>query len=320
MRPNFLVIGAMKSATTTLWEILRRHPQISMPAQKDLAFFCTESQFARGWEWYEARFPGADGKVAIGECTVGYTKHVIFPDTSRRIATHLPDAKLIYIVRNPLERIESHWRHLLGRGHDVASFDEFLRSQPDVVDTSCYWRQIGAYRAHFPDEKILVLFFEEFVKDQQLVLKRCFEFLRVDPALGAADAKLAANVSKGSRMDGSLIRLRPEDAGRTVDKTGGAGDLERNRTDIAPSRAGAPNLDRTTAASADRSAGGRRRVVPASLRKARRLVAAQLRDRLPARLGAKQMNRVSAREQIALLGVTLLAMELPLCARRAPGA
>jgi hypothetical protein len=207
MRPNFLVIGAMKSATTTLWEILRRHPQISMPAQKDLAFFCTDSQFARGWEWYEARFPVADGKLAIGECTVGYTKHVIFPDTSRRIATHLPDAKLIYIVRNPLERIESHWRHLLGRGHDVASFDEFLSSQPDVVDTSCYWRQIGAYRAHFPDEKILVLFFEEFVTNQQLVLKRCFEFLQVDPALGAADAKLAVNVSKGSRMDGSLIRF-----------------------------------------------------------------------------------------------------------------
>src|SRR5262249_24539009 len=127
----------------------------------------------------------------------------IYPKASGRIAAHVPDAKLIYIVRNPLERIESHWRHLLGRGHNI-SFEELL-SHPDVLDTSRYWRQISAYREHFPDEQILVLFFEDFVEDPSAILKRCFEFLGVDPSLGPTDLNLIVNASTDYGVDGPLI-------------------------------------------------------------------------------------------------------------------
>ena len=205
MRPNFLIIGAAKAATTTLWGVLRRHHQIFMPDIKEPVFFNRDEIYARGWDWYEALFSGAEGKLAIGEATTGYTKQMTFPKPSERIAKHLPDAKLIYIVRDPLERIESQWRHLLVRGHDV-SFEEFS-CLPDVIDISCYWRQISAYRTHFPDEQILVLFLEEFAKDREAVLKRCFAFLGVEPALGGLDLDVNMNVTKDERVDGSLIRF-----------------------------------------------------------------------------------------------------------------
>ena len=91
MRPNFLIIGAMKCATTTLWETLRRHPQIFMDPEKELAFFSQDDRFARGWAWYEAKFSEANGKLAIGEATTSYTQKVIFPNASQRIAKHLPE-------------------------------------------------------------------------------------------------------------------------------------------------------------------------------------------------------------------------------------
>lgn len=205
MKPNFLIIGAAKCATTTLWETFRRHPQIFMPEMKEPLFFSRDDMFALGWSWYEGLFSEGDGKVAIGEATTCYTKQMTFPNASQRIAKHLPDTKLIYIVRDPLERIESHWRHLLLRSHDV-SFDECLR-QPDVIDASCYWQQISAYRSYFPDERILVLFLEEFARDTDAGLKRCYEFLGVDPSLGGLDPSIDMNVGKGARVDGPLIRF-----------------------------------------------------------------------------------------------------------------
>jgi Sulfotransferase domain len=205
MRPNFLLIGAMKCATTTLWQFLRRHPQIFMPHNKEPGFFSRDEVFSRGWTWYEAQFSRAGGRLAIGEGTTCYTKKMLYPAASERIAKHLPEAKLIYIVRNPIERIESHWRHELSRGRNIP-FEEVLR-KPDVIDTSCYWRQISAYRKHFSDEQILVLFVEDFVKAPEAVLKECLEFLNVDSALHGIDPKLAVNVSRNYRIDGSLIRV-----------------------------------------------------------------------------------------------------------------
>jgi hypothetical protein len=205
MRPNFLVIGAMKCATSTLWAHLNRHPQIFMASEKEPGFFCRDEVFARGWEWYESLFAGAEGKQALGEATNGYSMQMRFPMAARRIGEHLSCAKLIYIVRHPLQRIESHWRNMLILGHDTP-FDDLLSYWPDAVDTSSYWRQISAYRSHFPDEQILVLFYEELVTDADMVLKRCFDFLGVEP-LPLIDAALAVNVSSYQRIDGSLIRL-----------------------------------------------------------------------------------------------------------------
>lgn len=197
----------MKCATTSLCDIFAAHPQMFVSDPKELDFFCYEEVFARGWSWYESVFAGAEGKLAVGEGSPNYTKLMLHPRAPERIAKHLPDAKLIYIVRHPLKRIESHWLHSIASGLDVAPLGEFLKRWPHMIDTSLYWKQISAYRRFYPDKHILVLFFEDLVKCPEQLLTRSYEFLGVNPALGGADPSRPSHVSAAARLDGPVIRF-----------------------------------------------------------------------------------------------------------------
>lgn len=206
--PTFLVIGAMKSGTTTLFELLRDHPEIGMCREKEPAFFCHDEIYARGWSWYESLFEGAEGMSAIGEASTSYTKRFQFPNAAPRIAQHLPDARIIYIVRHPLERIESQWMHGLHTGWHDRNFERAL-ADLTLIDPSRYWRQISAYRDHFPDDRVLVVFFDELKANPKHLLKRCFRFLDVDPTIMPPRLDLAANVSTAIESDRrSLKALR----------------------------------------------------------------------------------------------------------------
>ena len=217
MKPNFLVIGAMKCATTSLTDIFSQHPQMFVSTPKEPDFFCDDAVFAHGWSWYESLFAGAEGRLAVGEGSTGYTKQKLHPDASERVAKHLPDAKLIYIVRHPIERIESHWLHLVAAGEDVPPLAQALQKWPHIVDTSLYWKQISAYRRLYPDERMLVLFVEDFAREPEVVIGRCYKFLGVDPKIAAADPATPSHVSGSKRMDGSLIRrLQQMPAARAI--------------------------------------------------------------------------------------------------------
>ena len=184
MLPNFLVIGAAKSATSRLCVLLGRHPDVFLCEPKEPHFFARDEVFANGMNWYEGLFEGAAGKKAVGEGSTTYTKLPLHPQSAERIARHLPDARLIYIVRHPIDRIESDYIEALKGGYAVgADFNKALREFPHFVESSCYWKQISAYRRLFPDERILVLFFEDFNADPASVLRRCFVFLGVDPSV-----------------------------------------------------------------------------------------------------------------------------------------
>lgn len=158
MKQNFLLIGAMKCASTRMFDLLGRHPQVFVSSPKEPEFLCKDEVFARGWSWFESMFADADGKIAIGEGSTSYTKQMLFPRTAERIAAHLPDAKLLYIVRHPLDRILSHWLHLFADVRAMPPLAVALETWPDIVDTSLYWRQINAYRRYYPDDQIMVLF------------------------------------------------------------------------------------------------------------------------------------------------------------------
>ena len=106
-RPNFLIIGAGKSGTTSLWSLLGQHPEIFVSRIKEPSFFSNDEQYTRGWMWYESLFRGARGENAIGEASNSYSATGIHPDTVRRIVESLPGVRLIYLVRNPFERMES---------------------------------------------------------------------------------------------------------------------------------------------------------------------------------------------------------------------
>jgi hypothetical protein len=206
-RPDFLVIGAAKCGTTTLCSLLGRHPEVFVHPEKELNFFCFDELYARGFAWYARKFDRAEGRRAVGEGSPNYAKRHKHPLAAERIAKHLPDARLLYIVRHPLRRMESAWLHARRSGHrSSASFSRTLRSQPTYLDASLYERQIDAYRAHFPDARILVLFLDDLRARPQETLARAFAFLGVDPAVRVPDAESALNVSAGKRVDRLLLR------------------------------------------------------------------------------------------------------------------
>ena len=203
-RPTFLVIGAMKCGTTSLYDLLAEHPEIGMSAIKEPAFFCNDEFFSQGWPWYESLFAHAAGRKAIGEASTSYTKKYTYPGAAERIARHLPDSRLIYVVRHPLERIESQWLHGMHAGWHPANFSQAL-DEPDLVDPSRYWSQIAAYREFFPDDRLLVLFFDDFKADPQAFLARCYGFLGVDASFRPAGIERPRNVTATIESEQPLL-------------------------------------------------------------------------------------------------------------------
>jgi len=192
MKPNFLIIGAAKAATTSLWYLVRQHPEIFMTSRKEPHFFSIDEQYELGFDWYESWFADAEEWQQRGEASASYTAKGFYPKAAERIAVYEPNMRLIFIARHPFDRIESLWlqlrrmsvtKFLQREGMRVdPSFDRALHEQSAaLIETTKYWEEISRYRQLFPDEQILVLLFEEFKRDTPATLRRCFEFLGVDP-------------------------------------------------------------------------------------------------------------------------------------------
>lgn len=180
--PNFLVIGAMKSGTTSLYHYLRAHPQVYMPDLKEVDFFTAELNWGKGWKWYARQF--TDAKLqerALGEASTSYTKHPRYTGVPERIARHLPNVKLIYVLRNPIDRMRSHYQHNVALGEEKAPIEEALLSNPSYLDTSRYALQLERYLDHFPRERILLFSAEELRHQRVDTMRKVLTFLEVDP-------------------------------------------------------------------------------------------------------------------------------------------
>lgn len=182
-RPNFLVIGAQKSGTTSLCDALSTHPDVFVCDPKEPHFFARRHMWDRGLDWYESLFEGADGCAAIGDGSTTYSMKHLYPECADRVREHLGQPRIIYVLRNPVRRLLSHWMHDWSMGRDLpADVSEAVRTYPPLLDNSSYWSQLQLYRAFVPDERILVVFFEEMMADPPATLARCCAFLGVDPS------------------------------------------------------------------------------------------------------------------------------------------
>ena len=184
--PDFLLIGATKCGTTSLHRWLIGHPKIWMPAEKELRYFTTEHHFHRGPDWYAAQFAAAPADAVVGEASNAYTRHPVYDGVPARIAATLPRAKLIYVTRDPISRIESHYRHCLVTGIEWRGPNRALRADPRYVAASLYGHQLAQYLAHFPPSQILVLQSEALFADPQAQLDRLARFLGIDATAGPA--------------------------------------------------------------------------------------------------------------------------------------
>ena len=186
MLPNLLVIGAAKCGTTSLHEYLDEHPDVSMSAEKELDFFVPEKRRSDSVEWYESQF---DARAPVrGESSPSYTAHPFYAGAPARIRALIPDVRLVYLVRDPIERTISHWLHRVSTHADMPSFEEALDSEQGewIVGLSRYWLQLEQYLAHFPAEQILVVDSDDLRGRRDETLERIFRFVGVDPGFRSA--------------------------------------------------------------------------------------------------------------------------------------
>ena len=181
--PNFIIIGAAKSATTTLTTILPQHPDVFISKPKEPKFF--GRYYKKGWDWYASRFKKGKDFALRGEGSTMYASGLhSFSKTPELMHRYLPDLKLIYIVRHPLDRIVSQWRHYRGRNPDCADFSELMRDRhlrKLIVGCSMYYQRLSAFRRFYPDDQIHCMTFEDLLTSPKRSLRSMIRFLGVKP-------------------------------------------------------------------------------------------------------------------------------------------
>jgi hypothetical protein len=192
--PTFVVIGSAKCGTTALNQFLDGHPEIGMCPYKEPHFFSTDVIYARGLDWYRGLYADCREAKAYGEASTSYTRVPECPDTARRLHEAVPDAKLVYLVREPVSRTEAdllqgvkYARSVLGERHEI-DLDAWVDQHPVVVHASEYIVQIKAYLQYFDRKSLLVLFQEDLKKQPGETLAKIFAHIGVDPSLQVASA------------------------------------------------------------------------------------------------------------------------------------
>lgn len=202
--PNYLVIGAAKAGTTSLRSYLEQHPEVFVTARGEPSFFAHEGEtlafsgpgdddwngaFVTDIDVYRSLFAGAEGCRAVGEISPRY---LYFEGAPERIARHVPEARLIAILRHPVDRAYSHYLMNRSRGCEpAATLPEAIAREAErqaegwgwdwrYVGAGLYHRQLERYHARFPRERIKVLLYED-LKDQEAFFADLFAFLGVDP-------------------------------------------------------------------------------------------------------------------------------------------
>jgi hypothetical protein len=179
--PNFLVIGAAKAGTSSLWAYLREHPQVFMSDPKELHFFVTDMNWSRGLGWYERHFEGAGDAIAVGEACGAYARYPKHRSVPERIAQVVPEAKLIYLVRHPIKRMISNYVLNVQLGvESEPSIERALLTDPQYLDASRYAMQLEQYLPYFEREKMLTIKSEDLSANRGRTMKRTFAFLGVD--------------------------------------------------------------------------------------------------------------------------------------------
>lgn len=204
-RPDFLVVGAMKCATTTLHEQLARQRGFFMTKTKEPNFFSDDDVYERGIAWYESLFADAREGELRGESSTHYTKLPTYPRTVERIVRTLPRVKVVYVMRHPIDRLVSHYVHERSIAGFAGGLDEAIERWPVLIHYGCYDTQIQPYLDAYGAENVLPVFFGRLTSHPQSELERICRFLgsRFRPVWDS-DLK-AQNVGK-ERLRRSRVR------------------------------------------------------------------------------------------------------------------
>ena len=207
--PNLIIIGAQKSGTSSLHHYLSFHPQIIMSAHKELNYFCKDLQWERGQKWYMSQFKGS-AKI-YGESSPSYTN---FPErigVAELMYSTIPEAKLIYVVRDPIERMVSQYLDRVKGGQENRSLKEALCAEQDnyYISFSKYYAQLEEFLKFYDKDKILLLKTDDLRNSRAKILRDVFRFLKVDEAFSCFEFNELVNVSSSKlKMENSRRWLR----------------------------------------------------------------------------------------------------------------
>jgi hypothetical protein len=191
--PNLFIIGAMKAGTSSLHEYLHQHPEIFMSRFKEPQYFAPHQTPTGHWwgqghpfpepgiDWYLRLFQDAGDVKYAGESSVSYTAAPWVIDCDKRIHEFNPEARLIYIMRDPVERSISHYWHFVVDGRETRPMLEAMRKKEEYVSRSHYARQIWPYIETFGRDRLFLLTLEELTAEPKEVFRRLFHWLGVDP-------------------------------------------------------------------------------------------------------------------------------------------
>jgi len=175
--PDFIVVGAMKSATSTLYEQLVRQPGIFMCEPKEPNFFSDDKNYRKGIAWYSRLFDGAPGGALLGEASTHYTKLPTYPLTVERMMEHVPNAKLVYVMRHPVDRLISHYMHESSMGIIKCGLGEAISRFPELVDYGRYAYQLLPLLTTYGRHAVLPVFFDRLASAPQQELERIARFI-----------------------------------------------------------------------------------------------------------------------------------------------
>jgi hypothetical protein len=175
--PDFVIIGAMKSATSTLHEQLAANAGFFMSRPKEPSFFSDDAIWARGLGWYASLFAAAPAGALKGESSTHYTKLPTHPLTLERLAASVRTRRFVYVMRHPVERLVSHYVHEWSRGVYREPIDEAVDLRPELVSYGCYARQLAPWIERFGSAAILPVFLERMTAAPDAELARIARFL-----------------------------------------------------------------------------------------------------------------------------------------------
>ncbi len=229
--PDFIIIGAQRSGTTSLYSYLVAHPGVAPAFKKEVHFF--DLNFRKGVGWYRGHFPTRvyrrwaerirKHRILSGEATPYYLFH---PHAPRRTFELVPRVRLLALLRNPVDRAYSHYQHERRRGRETLSFEEALAREAErlngemrrlladedydsfnhrhysYLSRGIYIEQVRAWTALFPREQMLILKSEDLFDDPERVMKQVYDFLELPPWAPAKWEKY--HVEQYPEMDASM--------------------------------------------------------------------------------------------------------------------
>lgn len=215
---TFIGLGAQKSGTSWVYACLYEHPEICTPI-KEIHFFSRE-RFSEGKEWYESHFKNCKTGLKKGEFSTSY---LYSKEAPGRIRALYPDAALIAILRNPIDRAYSQYTNAIKAGEIKASMtaEEYFKFEPSSLLQGKYTEQLERYYAHFPKNQVHVLIYEDSKKNPSAFIKRIYEFIGVDTTFVPSMLMREVNVARIPRthhVDGFMHRIAESMRHRGLDR------------------------------------------------------------------------------------------------------